>query len=81
MITKEFIGLAIVEMRKKRGLTQAKLARLMGLTQQKIFYAESHNGVVSLNMAIEVAEKLGFKFEIVIKDLKVDDKKNIHDTA
>lgn len=68
MIDKENIGKAIMDMRKKRGLTQAALAELLGVRPNIVWYAETHNGVRSLEMAADVAKVLKFKFDISIVD-------------
>lgn len=46
-------------LRKKRGLTQARLGALIGVTQARVVEIEAHPGSVSLQQIMQVLNALG----------------------
>ena len=46
-------------LRKQRGLTQAQLGRMLGVTQARIVEIEAHPGAVSLQQVMQVLSVLG----------------------
>jgi HTH-type transcriptional regulator/antitoxin HipB len=57
-------------LRKKRGLTQAGLGTLIGVTQARVVEIEANPGSVSLQQITQVLSALGAGF--VIRDTEVD---------
>lgn len=56
--------------RKKRGITQAELAKVTGFTIRAISYWENGNRKMSLATATKVFERMGLKLKIVVEDNK-----------
>lgn len=57
-------------LRKKRGLTQAHLGALIGVTQARVVEIEANPGSVSLQQVMQVLHALGAGF--VLRDLQAD---------
>jgi HTH-type transcriptional regulator / antitoxin HipB len=57
-------------LRKKRGLTQARLGALIGVTQARVVEIEANPGSVSLQQIMQVLHALGAG--LVIRDTEAD---------
>ena len=57
-------------LRKSRGLTQARLGQLIGVTQARVVEIEANPGSVSLQQIMQVLNALGTGF--VIRDAQAD---------
>jgi HTH-type transcriptional regulator/antitoxin HipB len=57
-------------LRKSRGLTQARLGELIGVTQARVVEIEANPGSVSLQQIMQVLNALGAGF--VIRDTQAD---------
>lgn len=63
-MNKEEIGKAIVERRDELRITQARLARVSGLSVHTLSNLETGEGNVTLDTLLKVAETLGYKVRI-----------------
>lgn len=64
--TAEQLRQQLRSLRKKRGLTQARLGELIGVTQARVVEIEAHPGSVSLQQIMQALNALGAGF--VIRD-------------
>jgi HTH-type transcriptional regulator / antitoxin HipB len=64
--TAEQLRQQLRSLRKQRGLTQARLGALIGVTQARVVEIEAHPGSVSLQQIMQVLQALGAGF--VIRD-------------
>lgn len=60
------LGMHISELRKEQGMTQAELARVLGVSQQTVFAYELGDRRVSLFMLVKVGEVFGMPVEELI---------------
>ena len=63
-MNKEEIGRAIVERRDELRITQARLARVSGLSVHTLSNLETGEGNVTLDTLLKVAETLGYKVRV-----------------
>ncbi len=63
-MNKEEIGEAIVERRDELRITQARLARVSGLSVHTLSNLETGEGNVTLDTLLKVAETLGYKVRV-----------------
>ena len=63
-MNKEEIGKAIVERRDELHITQARLARVSGLSVHTLSNLETGEGNVTLDTLLKVAETLGYKVRV-----------------
>jgi transcriptional regulator with XRE-family HTH domain len=63
-MNKEEIGQAIVERRDELRITQARLARVSGLSVHTLSNLETGEGNVTLDTLLKVAETLGYKVRV-----------------
>ena len=63
-MNKEEIGKAIVERRDELRITQARLARVSGLSVHTLSNLETGEGNVTLDTLLKVAETLGYKVRV-----------------
>ena len=63
-MNKEEIGKAIVERRDELRFTQARLARVSGLSVHTLSNLETGEGNVTLDTLLKVAETLGYKVRV-----------------
>ena len=63
-MNKEEMGKAIVERRDELHITQARLARVSGLSVHTLSNLETGEGNVTLDTLLKVAETLGYKVRI-----------------
>jgi HTH-type transcriptional regulator/antitoxin HipB len=68
--TTEQLRQQLRSLRKKRGLTQAHLGALIGVTQARVVEIEANPGSVSLQQVMQVLHALGAGF--VLRDLQAD---------
>lgn len=68
--TAEQLRQQLRSLRKKRGLTQARLGLLIGVTQARVVEIEANPGSVSLQQVMQVLNALGAGF--VIRDAQSD---------
>ena len=64
VMNKEEIGNAIVERRDELRITQARLARVSGLSVHTLSNLETGEGNVTLDTLLKVAETLGYKVRV-----------------
>ena len=62
--TTEQLRQQLRSLRKKRGLTQARLGALIGVTQARVVEIEANPGAVSLQQIVQVLQALGAGFVI-----------------
>ena len=62
--TVDIVGLAVRQARVDRRLTQAQLAKDLGVSRQWLIEIERGTGNPSYEILFRVAEKMGFKIEI-----------------
>jgi len=55
-------------LRKQRGLTQAQLGKMIGVTQARVVEIEAHPGAVSLQQVMQVLSVLGATLMISTTD-------------
>ena len=63
-MNKEEIGKAIVERRDELHITQARLARVSGLSVHTLSNLETGEGNVTLDTLLKIAETLGYKVRV-----------------
>ena len=63
-MNKEEMGKAIVERRDELHITQARLARVSGLSVHTLSNLETGEGNVTLDTLLKVAETLGYKVRV-----------------
>ncbi len=63
-MNKEEIGRVIVERRDELRITQARLARVSGLSVHTLSNLETGEGNVTLDTLLKVAETLGYKVRV-----------------
>ncbi len=63
-MNKEEIGKAIVERRDELRITQARLARVSGLSVHTLSNLETGEGNVTLDTLLKVADTLGYKVRV-----------------
>ena len=65
------LGARIVYYRKRKGVTQESMAEAVGISCRYLSDIENgkHSGSVSLKILLKVAEKLGIKLTVLLKDL------------
>ena len=63
-MNKEEIGKAIVERRDELRITQARLARVSGLSVHTLSNLETGEGNVTLDTLLKIAETLGYKVRV-----------------
>ena len=68
--TTEQLRQQLRSLRKKRGLTQAHLGALIGVTQARVVEIEANPGSVSLQQVLQVLHALGAG--LVLRDLLAD---------
>ena len=68
--TAEQLPQQLRSLRKERGLTQARLGALIGVTQARVVEIEANPGSVSLQQIMQVLGALGAGF--VIRDAQAD---------
>jgi HTH-type transcriptional regulator/antitoxin HipB len=68
--TTEQLRQQLRSLRKKRGLTQAHLGALIGVTQARVVEIEANPGAVSLQQVMQVLHALGAGF--VIREIQAD---------
>ncbi len=68
--TAEQLRQQLRSLRKKRGLTQARLGELIGVTQARVVEIEANPGSVSLQQIMQVLGALGAG--LVIRDAQAD---------
>jgi HTH-type transcriptional regulator / antitoxin HipB len=68
--TTEQLRQQLRSLRKKRGLTQARLGALIGVTQARVVEIEANPGSVSLQQIMQVLHALGAG--LVIRDTEAD---------
>lgn len=61
------IGARLVEERKKKYLTQSALAKRIGISQQMLSRIETGRANLSMSTIQKIADKLGFKVEVELK--------------
>ncbi|PAU55290.1 transcriptional regulator [Pseudomonas sp. PIC25] len=61
----ERFGAEIRQLRLKRGLTQAELAGMAGITRQKLIEVEKGHGTVALNFYTRVIASLEGELQVV----------------
>ena len=66
--TVDIVGLAIRQARIDRGVTQAQLAKDLGVSRQWLIEIERGTGNPSYETLFRVAEKMGFKINITPRD-------------
>ena len=61
----------IVKIRKEQGLSQANVAKLVGVTQSRIAQIESGVGTsnVTFDVLLSILGALGYDFKIVLKEV------------
>ena len=64
MTEREKIGKRIAELRKEKGLSQAKLSELIGVKQQNIGRIEAGNISVGVDVLSRIADALGCEITI-----------------
>lgn len=62
-----FVGAKILRARKARGLSGAKLARILGVSRDRLYWIET-GGRCSLFMAVEIAAALGVRLAELVPD-------------
>ena len=62
--TTEQLRQQLRSLRKKRGLTQARLGALIGVTQARVVEIEANPGAVSLQQIVQVLQALGAGFVV-----------------
>ena len=72
--TAEQLRQQLRSLRKKRGLTQARLGLLIGVTQARVVEIEANPGSVGLQQVMQVLNALGAGF--VIRDAQSDSASN-----
>lgn len=65
--TSEQLRQQIRSLRRQRGLTQARLGALIGVTQARVVEIEADPGVVSLQQIMQVLQALGA--DLAVRDL------------
>jgi HTH-type transcriptional regulator / antitoxin HipB len=68
--TSEQLRQQLRSLRKRRGLTQAGLGALIGVTQARVVEIEANPGAVSLQQIMQVLHALGAG--VVIRDAQAD---------
>ena len=63
-MNKEEMGKAIVERRDELHITQARLARVSGLSVHTLSNLETSEGNITLDTLLKVAETLGYKVRV-----------------
>ena len=64
-----YIGMEIKELRQRRGLNQAQLAEMLGVSRQRIQQYENGSGSLSVNRLFDVAKALCVSPSVLIKPL------------
>ena len=64
MMNKKEIGKAIVERRDTLDITQARLAKLSGVSVHTLSNLETGEGNVTLDTLLKVADTMGFKVRV-----------------
>jgi HTH-type transcriptional regulator/antitoxin HipB len=70
LYTTEQLRQQLRSLRRKRGLTQARLGALIGVTQARVVEIEANPGSVSLQQVMQVLHALGAGF--VIREVQAD---------
>lgn len=70
------LGKILQHERKKRGITQTKLAEMTGFTIRAISYWESGDRELSIANAIKIFQSMGIKIKIILEDENVCNKQN-----
>ena len=64
LMNKKEIGIAIVERRDTLDITQARLAKLSGVSVHTLSNLETGDGNVTLDTLLKVADTVGFKVRV-----------------
>jgi len=62
----ELIGIKLQEARKKSGLTQAQVAKLIGINKAQLSYYETAAREINLNMLEKLANLYGYKIDYFV---------------
>jgi transcriptional regulator with XRE-family HTH domain len=66
-----YFDLKIKEIRKKKGLSQRKMANILNTTQQQVSKYETLVDAPSLNRLVEIAQILGVSLDDLVKFKKI----------
>ena len=77
MGTKQLIGIRIKKIRKSKGLTQEKLAELVGINSKYLSSIERGKENPTLNTVLKLAESLDVNPNEIFQDIHIDNPQKI----